>query len=169
MTLPGGGSPCRLEINEMLRRAIVTLMLAGLATVAAADVVYKWVDTTGQVHYSDLPPEEPGAKLLGVFDRTLLPQAAESQDDAADPGDPEGGSPAADDADPTASAAASVQRDVAQIRSQQCQQAQQQYKTYVESRRLYRQTADGKREYLTDAELTAARIQAKQDMDDLCK
>ena len=27
---------------------------------------------------------------------------------------------------------------------------------------------DGKREYLTDAELTAARIQAKKDMDDLC-
>lgn len=169
MTLPGGDLPDRLEINEMLRRAIVTLMLAGLATVAAADVVYKWVDTTGQVHYSDLPPEEAGARLLGVFDRTLLPQAAESQDDTADTGGPEGGSPAEDDADPTASAAASVQRDVAQIRSQQCQQAQQQYKKYVESRRLYRQTADGKREYLTDDELTAARIQAKQDVDDLCK
>jgi hypothetical protein len=161
--------PDRLEINEMLRRAIVTLMLAGLATVAAADVVYKWVDTTGQVHYSDLPPEEAGARLLGVFDRTLLPQAAEPQDDADDAGGAEGGSAAADDADPTASAAASVQRDVAQIRSRQCQQAQEQYKTYVESRRLYRQTADGKREYLTDDELTAARIQAKQDVDDLCK
>ena len=172
MTLPGGDLPDRLEINEMLRRAIVTLMLAGLATVAAADVVYKWVDAAGQVHYSDLPPEEAGARLLGVFDRTLLPQAAEPQedaDDADDAGGAEGGSAAADDADPTASAAASVQRDVAQIRSRQCQQAQEQYKTYVESRRLYRQTADGKREYLTDAELTAARIQAKQDVDDLCK
>ncbi len=109
----------------------------------------------------------PGCSASSIA--TLLPQAAESQDDTADTGGPEGGSPAEDDADPTASAAASVQRDVAQIRSEQCQQAQQQYKTYVESRRLYRQTADGKREYLTDAELTAARIQAKQDVDDLCK
>ena len=32
-------------------------MIAGLSTVAVADTVYKWLDTSGQVHYTDRPPE----------------------------------------------------------------------------------------------------------------
>ena len=40
----------------MLRSALIIIMLAGLATAAAADTVYKWVDGSGQVHYTDLPP-----------------------------------------------------------------------------------------------------------------
>jgi hypothetical protein len=162
-----GPGPRRLEIKDMLRKAIVVLMLAGFATVAAADIVYKWVDTRGQIHYSDLPPNEAGAKLLGTYQRDLLPEAMDKADDTASAGTQPDGSPAADE--PSAAEAAAVQRDVAQARAEQCKQAQAQYKTYVESRRLYRQTADGKREYLTDAELTAARLQAKQDMDELCK
>jgi hypothetical protein len=157
----------RLEINDMLRRAIVTLMLAGFATIAAADIVYKWVDATGQIHYSDLPPTEAGAKLLGTYQRDLLPEAIDQTDDAAGAGTQPDSSPPSEE--PSAADAAAVQRDVAKVRAEQCKQAQAQYKTYVESRRLYRTTADGKREYLTDAELTAARLQAKKDMDDLCK
>lgn len=150
----------------MLRRAIITLMLAGFATVAAADIVYKWVDAHGQTHYSDLPPTEAGAKLLGTYERDLVPQAVEQSDDTVDaPG--VDNTPPGDE--PSAADAAAVQRDVAKVRAEQCKQAQAQYKTYVESRRLYRSTADGKREYLTDAELTAARLQSKKDMDDLCK
>ena len=155
----------RLEINDMLRRAIVTLMLAGFATIAAADIVYKWVDATGQIHYSDLPPTEAGAKLLGTYQRDLLPEAMDQTDDGA--GTLPDSSPPGDE--PSAADAAAVRRDVAQARAEQCKIAQAQYKTYVESRRLYRQTADGKREYLTDAELTAARLQAKKDMDELCR
>jgi hypothetical protein len=162
-----GPGPRRLEIKDMLRKAIVVLMLAGFATVAAADIVYKWVDTRGQIHYSDLPPSEAGAKLLGTYQRDLLPEAMDQADDTASAGAQADSSPPADE--PSAATAAAVQRDVAQVRAEQCKQAQAQYKTYVESRRLYRQTADGKREYLTDAELTAARLQAKQDMDELCK
>ena len=151
----------------MLRSAIVTLMLAGLATVAAAESVYKWIDTSGQVHYTDRPPTESGAKLLGVFDRTLLLEEGEFDEElAAD------AAPAVDEepAESTpASTAASVERDVQQARSVQCKQAQERYKTYVESQRLFRQTPDGKRVYLTDAELTQARIDAKKAVDDLCK
>jgi len=150
----------------MLRRTIVTLMLAGFATVAAADIVYKWADANGQIHYSDLPPSEAGAKLLDTYERDLLPQAAEQADDTAGETTPSYSSPPDDQ--PSAADAAAVQRDVAQVRSEQCTKAQSRYKTYVESRRLYRTTADGQREYLTDAELTAARLQAKKDVDDLC-
>jgi hypothetical protein len=151
----------------MLRRTLITIMLAGLATVAAAETVYKWTDRSGQVHYTDLPPNESGAKLLGVFERE---QILSSGEDVGDTG------PASGTYDPGPAlgqaqgdqTAATVQRDVAEVRSEQCRQAQERYRTYIESRRIYRETADGKREYLTDAELATARIEAKKEVDDLC-
>lgn len=151
----------------MLRSTLITLMLAGLATVAAADTVYKWVDTGGQVHYTDLPPDQPGAKLLGVFEREqiLSGEEAGGEDTASNTYD---AGPALEEAQGD-QAAATVQRDLDQVRSEQCKQAQERYKTYIESRRLYRETTDGKREYLTDAELAAARIEAKKEVDDLCQ
>ena len=152
----------------MLRRTLITIMLAGLATVAAAESVYKWVDTSGQVHYTDRPPTESGAKLLGVFEREQLlvtGEEAGGEDTASNTYD---SGPALEEAQGD-QAAATVQRDLDQVRSEQCKQAQERYKTYIESRRLYRETTDGKREYLTDAELAAARIEAKKAVDDLCQ
>jgi hypothetical protein len=147
----------------MLRSAIVTLMLAGLATVAAAETVYKWVDTGGQVHYTDRPPTESGAKLIGVFDRALILEEEEAATESSPPAEeePAGSTPA--------STAAAVERDVQQARSTQCKQAQERYQKYVESQRLFRQTPDGKREYLSDAELSQARIDARKAVDELCK
>jgi hypothetical protein len=152
----------------MLRSALITLMLAGLATVAAADTVYKWVDRGGQVHYTDLPPDQPGAKLIGVFERDMvLPTDEEGVSGESGPEFYDSGPATEEEA--TAEATAAVQRDVDAVRSQQCKQAQERYKTYIESRRLFRETPDGKREYLTDAELSQARIEAKKEMDELCR
>ena len=39
---------------------------------------------------------------------------------------------------------------------------------HADARRLFRETPDGKRGYLTDQELTLARARAKQDVDDYC-
>ncbi len=152
----------------MLRSTLITFMLAGLATVAAADTVYKWVDGGGQVHYTDLPPDQPGAKLLGVFERDMI---LESEPDAgtAQSGPEFYESSPPTDEEATADATAAVQRDLAAVRVDQCQQAQERYKTYIESRRLYRETPDGQREYLTDAELTEARVQARKDVDEFCR
>jgi hypothetical protein len=152
----------------MLRSTLITLMLAGLATVAAADTVYKWVDSGGQVHYTDLPPDQPGAKLIGVFERDMvLPTDEEGTPEEAGPAFYESGPPT--DEESTADAATAVQRDLDAVRSEQCKQAQERYRTYIESRRLYRETPDGKREYLTDAELSKARVEAKKEMDELCR
>lgn len=154
----------------MLTRAIAILLLAGLATVAAAENVYKWADLNGQIHYTDRPPTEPGARLLSVFERSLMPTEEFDANGADAPGgnDPDEGF-APPDEPPASSTVAAVQRDVAQVRGEQCKQAQERYKSYVESRRLYKQTEDGKREYLSDAELSAARVKAKQDVDELCR
>lgn len=152
----------------MLRRTLITIMLAGLATVAAAESVYKWVDSSGQMHYTDRPPTESGAKLLGVFEREQMLAAGEETGGGDTQSNTYDAGPALEEAQGN-QAAAAVQRDLDQARSEQCKQAQERYKTYIESRRLYRETADGKREYLTDAELAAARIEARKAVDDLCK
>jgi len=151
----------------MLRRTIITIMLAGFATVAAAETVYKWVDTSGQMHYTDRPPTESGARLIGVFEREQI-LAGDDDSGAADAATYDAG-PALRESQGNQQAAAAVRRDVEQTRSEQCKQAQARYKTYIESRRLYRETADGKREYLTDAELAAARVEARKEVDELCK
>lgn len=152
----------------MLRSTLITLMLVGLATVAAADTVYKWVDGNGQVHYTDLPPDRPDARLLGVFERDrVLPGDGEGGTEDAGAGTYDSG-PALEEGSGR-DAASAVQRDLDAVRSVQCRQAQERYKTYIESRRLYRETADGKREYLTEAELATARVQARKDVDEFCK
>jgi len=152
----------------MLRRTIVTLMLAGLATVAAAETVYKWVDTSGQVHYTDLPPTESGSRILGVYERERIISGEDEPGDQGDANATYDSGPALEE-NASNAAATAVQRDLDQARSEQCKQAQERYKTYIESRRLYRETADGKREYLTDAELAAARIEARKAVDEFCR
>lgn len=151
----------------MLRTIFVAILFAGLAATAAAteDHVYKWVDAAGQIHYTDLPPTQAGARLLAVLEREAVFLADEEEEGGTESAPPPAttGSAAA-----PSSVAASVQQDVTIAKSEQCQQAQERYRTYVESRRLYRQTPDGQREYLTDEELMRARIEARQAMDDLC-
>jgi hypothetical protein len=43
------------------------VVMAGVAAFATADTVYKWVDSAGQIHYTDLPPRQGDAKILGVY------------------------------------------------------------------------------------------------------
>ena len=48
-------------------KVVLAFLMAGIAAVAAAETVYKWVDSSGQVHYTDLPPRQGDAKILGVY------------------------------------------------------------------------------------------------------
>ena len=61
-----------------------------------------------------------------------------------------------------------AENDAAKAKVVQCKEAQDRYQRYLDSRRLFRETPDGKREYLTDQELTEARARAKQAVDDYC-
>ncbi|MFZ2507674.1 MAG: DUF4124 domain-containing protein [Steroidobacteraceae bacterium] len=159
----------------MLQKFLAALLMAGLTVVAAAETVYKWQDSSGQIHYTDLPPTEGGAKLLGVFTReTFVEDDFVEGEDQGEGGDSEGGSvtlPSGDDSgepDIDLEAMAAVQADVASAKNKNCKEAQERYQRYVESRRLFRETADGKREYLTDQQLAEARVRAKQSVDEYC-
>jgi hypothetical protein len=160
---------------------VCAVLLAGFAAVAGAETVYKWVDGSGQVHYTDLPPRQSDARVLGVYQReagTIEDEenGDESGADAGDGGDegnsdspPEqaSGSPTTPEPPVSEAAMAAAQADAEKAKVMQCKSAQDRYQRYTESRRLFREV-DGKRVYLTDAELTAARARAKQDVTDFC-
>lgn len=158
----------------MLQKFLAALLMAGLTLVAAAETVYKWQDSGGQIHYTDLPPTQGGAKILGVFTRETFVEddnadGADEDDGTGDDGSatPSSGTDS-DDLDADLEAMAAVQADVASAKNEQCKEAKERYQIYIESRRVFRQTADGKREYLTDQELAEARVRAKQSVDESC-
>lgn len=159
-----------------IQKVLLASLLAGLAAVATAETVYKWVDSSGQVHFTDLPPRQGDAKILGVYEQ----ESGTSEDEGSDSGNyPEEGntstqrSPQSGEAttpEPPVSedAMKSAEDDAAKAKVEQCKAAQDRYQRYLDSRRLFRETADGKREYLTDQQLTEARARAKQAVDDYC-
>ncbi len=150
--------------------------MAGIGAVAAAETVYKWVDGSGQVHYTDLPPRQGDARILSVYqgESGIADEDASDEDYSEEGDDDAGASGAAANAPrspepPVSDAAmAAAEADAAKAQVEQCKKAQDVYQRYLDSRRLYRETADGKREYLTDKELTEARGRAKQAVDEYC-
>ena len=155
-------------------RVMCAVLLAGVAAVAGAETVYKWVDTAGQVHYTDLPPRQAGARILGVYQQEAGTIDEGESDDYSDQGEtgepPDTGSESPSTPEPPVSqeAMAAAEADAEKAKVEQCKAAQDRYQRYVDSRRLFRETPDGKRVYLTDKELTEARARAKQAVDDYC-
>jgi hypothetical protein len=159
----------------MIQRILMALVLAGLTAVAGAETVYKWTDSTGQIHYTDLPPRQADAKILGVFEQQVGDLEDESSDyeggdDYGDQGD-DTTTPSSPeqfpDPPPSNEAIAASKADAEKLRVEHCKMAQERYKQYSEARRLFRET-NGQRVYLTDKELTDARAKAKQTVDDYC-
>jgi Domain of unknown function (DUF4124) len=158
-----------------ISKVLWVLLLASVSAIAMADTVYKWLDGSGQVHYTDLPPRQGDAKILGVYQQ----EAGTVEEDDSDNGNyaQEGGddsnaqdSTQARTAEPPPSKAAikAAENDAAKAKVEQCKKAQDTYQRYLNSRRLFREMPDGKRQYLTDQELTDARARAKQAVDDYC-
>jgi hypothetical protein len=148
-------------------------LAAGLVVfgVAQADV-WRWVDASGRVHYSDVPVDGAvrikstvtradagggGSTPSSVVPNAPLPQptlesrsvaiTAKLEDEAA---------------------ARAVQGDLARKRAEQCKTATQRYDQAIASRRLYREGEGGARVYLTDAELDKARVDARRERDLAC-
>jgi hypothetical protein len=135
-----------------------------LSHVAQADV-YRWIDAQGRVQYSDRPI--PGAER--VSSSTKLPggdataAAAAAERDrlkaAATQLQSQGAATAKQE---------TVQQDVAAARADQCKQAQERYDKSVRARRIFRTNEKGEREFLTDADADAARITAKNAVNEAC-
>ena len=141
--------------------ALFTLLFA--ASLAHADV-WGWQDADGKWHYSDLPRE--GAKLIrsgrsggSSGSQAAVPGAA---NDTASQG------AAISERLESESAARAVAADLDRKRAEQCKEATERYDKMIATRRLFREKTAGEREYLTEAELSQARVDARKERDAAC-
>jgi Domain of unknown function (DUF4124) len=146
--------------------ALVSALVAG--GMARAGDVYKYVDERGVTLYTDKPI--PGAVLVS----TGTPRPAEytARSNAANQANTNAQLSASNDRIATnqtdARVAANVAKDLEASRLERCKQAREAYTKAINSQRLYRTTADGKREYLSDTELGDKRIEAAKAVETIC-
>jgi hypothetical protein len=142
-----------------MKRLLLLAALLAWSGMASA-VVYKWVDAQGKVQYGDRPPDGVKAEVVEL----LVSHNAGSSLHASAPASSADGKPA-----PTeATEKAKVAQDVQQTRDKQCADAQERYKKLIESRRLYKEGANGERQYLTSDQIDQERVNAKREIDETC-
>ena len=147
----------------MRRISVIALLLAGAFSAAQADV-YRWVDDKGEPHYSDqwVPGSEviktskahpPGTdtasryndqKTLTTFNNSV---DAELKQEAN---------------------AKAVQQDLAAKRAKQCKEATAAYNQAITARVVYKNSKDGERSYLSDADADKYREQVRAAVQDNC-
>ena len=147
-----------------------TVMVAGLLLLAMgtqASEVYKTTDPQGRPIYTDKPVSLP-AERIGVKTSTTDPAEAQRRYD--DEMKQMASTDAAAAAATARSADAQKARELsAEDRTKRCQDARQRYESYLTARRLYEPgAAEGERRYLSDAEIDAARADAKRLVDEFC-
>jgi hypothetical protein len=147
--------------------SVALLLTAGgalLAPAAVASTIYEWT-LNGQKFASDRPPP-PGAKLIRVQQDHNSGTAAKP---APQPAAAAANSAAAVNAANDAATARQVQQDLNKTQSDLCNDARERYQSYLTAQRLFKPGPNQERQYLTDAELTSVRVNAKRDMDTACK
>jgi hypothetical protein len=147
--------------------AVALLLTAGgalLAPAAVASTIYEWT-LNGQKFASDRPPP-PGAKLIRVQqEHSSQPATKPAPQSAAAAANSAAAVNAANDA----ATARQVQQDLNKTQSDRCNDARERYQSYLTAQRLFKPGPNQERQYLTDAELTTVRVNAKRDMDTACK
>lgn len=153
-----------------MRYSSIVAVIAGalVCTIAQAGDVYKIVDARGNTVYTDMPL--PGAILVSTG--TPRPPEVVSRTNAENQANTNRQLNASNqhiaDQQTDARAAAEVAKDLEASRAERCKKAQANYNQTINSRRLYRDEPGGKRTYLSDAEIAAARVEAKKQVDAIC-
>jgi len=151
--------------------SVVVGVLVGasiLGGMAQAGDVYKYVDERGTTLYTDKPI--PGAVLVSAG--TQRPPEVTARNYAANQASSNAQLSTSNQniaaAQNDARLAANVAKDVEASRLDRCKKAREAYNSAVNSRRLYRELPDGKREYLTDDELVKQRLDSAKAVEAIC-
>jgi hypothetical protein len=139
----------------------------GCALAQAGDI-YKYVDASGKMLYTDKPM--PGAVLESATAKR--PPEVSQRDTAAAQATTNSQLNASNqriaDAQGNQRAAEAVAKDLETTRLDRCKKAREAYDNSIQARRLYRDSKDGQREYLNDAEIAQSRVDARKQMDAIC-
>ena len=127
--------------------------LLGLASVAQADV-WRWTDPNGTVHYSD--NWVPGSTLVKTGSKSAFSETPPAAPDASNSN---GASPSPSEQAEAQRNQRQVEEDVAKVKADQCKKATEAYEKAIHSRRIYQAKDGGEREYLSDKDADAYRLQ----------
>ena len=153
-----------LRTVVIMRSDWICLLLLSASSVLGAQV-FRIVDADGNVTYSDRP-DSPGAETIFISTSVATPAAASvatADNASAENGvtGEEGEIDASVNAGPTA-------EELAARRTENCGIARDRQERYSIAHRIYRNTDDGGREYLNDAEFDATRAEATADVEKWC-
>jgi hypothetical protein len=146
-----------------LPAAILSVALFPLPAARAVEV-YKWVDSTGKVHYGDRADAAPGGRKMEIDTKVPPPDPQRAVHDERSRkllNDIE-----QDRQDEQAQAAALKAKQ--QKRKRRCIAARQRLDKFEHANYLYKTDMNGERHILTDAEYSKALTQARQDVSTHC-
>jgi hypothetical protein len=148
----------------------ILIVIAGVVLSAAAQAgdVYKYVDDRGNTLYTDKPI--PGAVRVatGAQRPAEATQQAYASQQAASNRSLADSNQRISNAQSDQRIAATVAKDLEATRSARCKQAREHYQTTIQSRRMYNEDKDGKRTYMSDAELSQQRVEAAKQVESIC-
>jgi hypothetical protein len=153
-----------------MRHSNFLIVIAGILLSAAAQAgdVYKYVDDRGNTLYTDKPI--PGAVRVstGSHRPPEAAQQAYATQQAASNRTLADSNQRIANAQSDQRIAANVAKDLEASRAARCKQARESYQTTIQSRRMYNEGKDGKRVYLSDAELSQQRVEAAKQVEAIC-
>jgi len=149
-------------MRKFLAIAVASLLAS---TAFAAGEVYRWKDANGLWHFSDQP--QPGAELVRAARRPGASGDARPAPPLAVPA-PAAPSATSDVLPVSSEVAQQVRKEAADAKTQQCEKAKAAYDKSVQARRIYKTDDKGNRVFLNNAEIDAARLEARSNRDLAC-
>jgi Domain of unknown function (DUF4124) len=146
---------------------IAALALSLLAISVTHADVYRFVDSTGQVQYTDKPETLP-AELLARLKSQRTDNAAVADQVAADLKARDAAAKTQEAASKAAAEKATADQMTAVDKANRCTQARNHYAAVNTTGRVYTVDASGERSYMDDAQLEKTRATAKEQMDTWC-
>ena len=137
----------------MFRTLAIAATLFGLTAAAQADV-WRFVDAKGNVQYSDR--WVPGSVLIKTDHATQDPSASNSE--TGDEKKLNASNAAIAGQQEQNAAQQQVHNDVQKAKDEDCKRLTAEYEKAIQARRIYKDTKDGQRTYVSDAEADAYRL-----------
>ena len=148
-----------------LQALMVVAVAITLSAAALASDVYKYIDANGQVNYVDRPSGDPSEQRLNIVSKPTNRATVQARVQARLDTKNAAWKAAGNAPEQRTPEEARTEREK---RQQNCKMYRDRLVQYVQSRRLYREDEQGKRVYLNDQELRAARERVEQQVQEHC-
>jgi hypothetical protein len=152
-------------ITTAVKTAGILLLAALMTGTAAATEIYKWVDADGNVQYGDRPSGADSEVQLQIASQPTDPARIQAQTTARLEQQKTAREAVA--AEPQGPSEEELRAEALE-RAEKCTMYRARLEKFVQSRRLYREDADGERVYLDEAETQAARENVQHQVEEYC-